>query len=195
MQSAVKNSCVFDRTFTSSINYTAADTFLNYLENAEYSIRYLFLGSREFGRFHVPLLDQNHSLCLQEVTLPSNLQTIAYDVFKNCYSLQKVTMPSNLNHIGTSTFENCKNLKEILLPDTLSSIGENAFKGCSVLKAINIPGNVKEIGDSAFEECVSLDEITIPHSIVLGKGVFCSCTALKTVIFFYFIWRCESSAN
>ena len=120
---------------------------------------------------------------LQEVTLPSNLQTIAYDVFKNCYSLQKVTMPSNLNHIGTSTFENCKNLKEILLPDTLSSIGENAFKGCSVLKAINIPGNVKEIGDSAFEECVSLDEITIPHSIVLGKGVFCSCTALKTVIF------------
>lgn len=88
-----------------------------------------------------------------------------------------------LNHIGTSTFENCKNLKEILLPDTLSSIGENAFKGCSVLKAINIPGNVKEIGDSAFEECVSLDEITIPHSIVLGKGVFCSCTALKTVIF------------
>ena len=35
----------------------------------------------------------------------------------------------------------------------------------------------------AFEECVSLDEITIPRSIVLGKGVFCNCTALKTVIF------------
>ena len=52
------------------INYTAADTFLNYLENAECSIRCLFLGSQEFGRFHVQLLDQNHSQYLREVALP-----------------------------------------------------------------------------------------------------------------------------
>ena len=41
--------------FILSINYTAADTSLNYLENAEYSIRCLFLGSQEFDRFHVQL--------------------------------------------------------------------------------------------------------------------------------------------
>ena len=40
------------------------------LFNQELGIPDAFLGSQEFGRFHVLLLDQNHSQCLQEVTLP-----------------------------------------------------------------------------------------------------------------------------
>ena len=52
------------------INYTAADTFLNYLENAECSIRCLFSVAKNSADFTFHFLDQNHSQCLREVALP-----------------------------------------------------------------------------------------------------------------------------
>ena len=52
------------------INYTAADTFQIILKMLNVVFDVFFLGSQEFGRFHVPLLDRNHSQCLREVALP-----------------------------------------------------------------------------------------------------------------------------
>lgn len=124
---------------------------------------------------------------LTEVKLPSTLETIAGEAFKDCKALKKVdfSTDSNLTSIGNDCFISCSALTAIDIPSSVNTIYQNAFKG-SGLKTLNL-NNVKTIQFSAFENCTSLKTVNIKYSgseqMTMGKDCFKGCTALESADF------------
>ena len=107
--------------------------------------------------------------------------------------------------------ESVKELKPVLSTVTIkegtTSLADNMFKGFTAISVVNLPTTTKitSIGEYAFAECESLTfmditmvesigkfafyksgltSITIPsNGIVLGEGVFASCTSLSVLEF------------
>ena len=133
-----------------------------------------------------------------------------------------ITIPSTLGgypvtNIGDYAFECCDDLTSVTIPDSVTSIGEGAFFGCSSLTAINvdsgnqnyssddgvffnknkteliccpggksgeyvIPNSVTSIGKGAFCECRRLTSVIIPDSVLnIGDGAFLECISLTSV--------------
>ena len=110
------------------------------------------------------------------------VKTIDDYEFDGCIGLQEIVLPTNLETIGKASFRNCNNLEIIVLPETLKTIGEAAFDACTKLTKINIPDSVATIEKGAFGACKSLEEITITNpKIVLGASVFESCENLRSI--------------
>lgn len=64
--------------------------------------------------------------------------------------LKALTLPSNLQTIGKNAFKDCYYLTGALeLPNTLTSIGDYAFAG-TAYTSVNMPYTLKTIGDYAF---------------------------------------------
>lgn len=97
---------------------------------------------------------------LQTAILPSTLQVIKDEAFKNRKSLNDIVLPNGLTKIGTACFNNCESLNSIVIPDTVTSIGSRAFSQ-SGLTSIYIPNSVKTIGAGAFL-CPKLERISLP---------------------------------
>lgn len=77
-------------------------------------------------------------------------------------------IPSTINTIGTNAFKDCKELVNVAIPDTVTKIGKGAFKNCSNLKSINIPLSVRSIDKSAFKGCKNL------NCIKYSSRIYCS---------------------
>ncbi len=84
---------------------------------------------------------------------------IGQRAFQDCSSLNNVYIPSNVQSIGASAFQNCASLTSIYLSDGLTTINDQAFRDCVSLRSITIPANVTLIGGQAFANCNSLKEI------------------------------------
>ena len=71
----------------------------------------------------------NRSFCgkdyLEKFIFPSNLETIEYSCFGDCYSLKTVILPKSLKSIGKGSFVLCGNL-ELTVPPNIE-IGEGVF--------------------------------------------------------------------
>lgn len=102
--------------------------------------------------------------------------------FDGCTGLQEIVLPTNLESIGKASFRNCNSLETIVLPETMKTIGESAFDACTKLAKINLPNSIEKIDKGAFGACKILEEVTITNpKIILGASVFESCEKLKTV--------------
>lgn len=68
---------------------------------------------------------------VEEVTLPSSLEFIAYGAFEGATRLTRVNFPedSQVWMVGDRAFEGCTNLNEITLPDSVWMLGEDIFTG------------------------------------------------------------------
>ena len=97
---------------------------------------------------------------LEDVSLPSTLETLASNAFASCPSLKAVSMPA-VKTIGESAFNNCAALVDITLPDGLQTVDYQAFLYCLSLKQINLPDSVETIGRNAFYQCPSLQGIWV----------------------------------
>ncbi len=141
---------------------------------------------------------------LEEVVLPSTLESIEYGAFYGCTSLKKISFSSenNLKIVNQSAFEKCDlqgtldlpsayvisnyafagnaDLKGVNLPDTLQTIGAYAFAGCSSLKNVNIAADKVKFGEYAFTNCSSLESFDV-NSSVISAGLFYNCENLKEV--------------
>lgn len=141
---------------------------------------------------------------LEEVVLPSTLESIDYGAFYGCSSLQKITFSgkNNLKIINQNAFENCdlrdtlklpaacvisdyafagnQKLKGIELGKNLYSIGQYAFAGCKKLKDIKIDAKKVKYGAYSFTGCETLKEFEV-NSAVLPEGMFYECEDLKKV--------------
>ena len=139
---------------------------------------------------------------VSEVSLPTSLQTIDANAFRNFTNLKSVTIPRNVTGIGSGAFSGCSNVaklvyadgcakalstglksvSEVSLPQTLQAIDANAFKNFTNLKSILIPANVSSIGDYAFQGCKSITSISIPKSVTnIPQSAFDGCTGLTSV--------------
>ena len=65
--------------------------------------------------------------------------------------LETLSLPSTIETIGNEAFKNCTNLKRIVvLGNNLKTIGDGAFAGDTYLGSITIPNSVTYIGKDAF---------------------------------------------
>ena len=141
---------------------------------------------------------------LEEVVLPSTLQSIEYGAFYGCTALQKISFSSenNLQIISQNAFENCDlqgtidlsaicvisdyafagnvHLEGVTTSEALLSIGEYAFAGCEKLKDVTITAKKVKYGPYAFTGCDALTSFYV-NAAVLPEGMFYECELLETV--------------
>ena len=141
---------------------------------------------------------------LEEIVLPSTLESIEYGAFYGCSKLQKITFSgeNNLFIINQNAFENCdlqgtidltgacvisdyafagnRNLKGIKTDESLLSIGKYAFAGCKSLKDVTITSDKVKYGAYAFTGCKALESFYVNAS-VLPEGMFYECDNLTKV--------------
>lgn len=97
-----------------------------------------------------------------EITTPSGISYIEYNVFMECTKLNKLTVSDGVQCIGAWAFCGCP-ITQLSLPTTLSVIGEGAFES-TLLTDVNIPTGVFHIGERAFAT-QSLRSVVIPPSV------------------------------
>ncbi len=141
---------------------------------------------------------------LEEIVLPSTLQSIEYGAFYGCPSLQRITFSgeNNLQIVSQSAFEGCdlqdtidlssicvisnyafagnQDLEGVITTDALLSIGEYAFAGCKSLEKFTLEADKVKYGPYAFTGCESLESFYVNAS-VLPDGMFYECDSLKEV--------------
>ena len=141
---------------------------------------------------------------LEEVVLPSTLQSIEYGSFYGCSSLEKISFSSenNVQIVSQSAFEGCnltgevdlsavcvisnyafagnQKMEGILTGDALLSIGEYAFAGCKKLENVTITADKVKYGPYAFTGCESLKEFYV-NAAVLPEGMFYECDDMTAV--------------
>ena len=141
---------------------------------------------------------------LEEVVLPSTLNSIEYGAFYGCSALERITFSgeNNVQIISQSAFEGCnlqgtvdlsaacvisnyafagnQKMEGIITTDALLSIGEYAFAGCKKLSNVTIESAKVKYGPYAFTGCESLESFYVNAS-VLPDGMFYECKELKEV--------------
>lgn len=99
------------------------------------------------------------------VTIPSNVKTIAPQVFKNHKEIVYVDLGENVSDIGDEAFLGCSNLRKIVYPDCRIKIRDRAFMNCG-LQTVVIPDNVYEMGAGVFDDTVGECTIVFMGDII-----------------------------
>lgn len=104
-------------------------------------------------------------------------QTALGDQMFRSSSLQRITLPSTLETINYEAFRETKQLTEIEIPASVSYIGDGAFYSDTALDgALTFSENVRYIGDNAFLNCVELDAVTILNATCdIAPTAFSQC--------------------
>ena len=119
---------------------------------------------------------------LEEVVIPSTIETIEPNAFANCKKMKKIVLPDGLKKIDEFAFAYCEQLEEIIIPDSVEVIEEGAFDGCINLKKVKLSNGLKQIGTNAFKGCSLLEEIEVPEGVEsLEEGCFKECKNLKKI--------------
>lgn len=122
-----------------------------------------------------------------DVSLPSTLQYMGCEVFKECLSLESIVLPEGLIAVNQRTFQNCKALKYVYVPSTFDmlnawwgsgqfELGHNVangmFQGCENLKYVyyntDIPQAYK--GESACTVATAFDEASAKNCTLIIKA-------------------------
>ena len=131
-----------------------------------------------------PFIGNKDITSFDELKFFSNLKTLGYGAFKDCYNLSHISLPKGLKTIEPYAFENCA-LTSIDLPEGLLSIEGWAFSMSNGktgnLQSINIPNSVTYIGGGAFSGSI-ITSISLPNGIESLNGVFYGCSNLREIV-------------
>lgn len=117
---------------------------------------------------------------LEEIELPSSIESLGWGTFTKCTSLKKVDISNTkITTIAHDLFLQCKSLEEVIFPNTVNGvIGDSSFRECTSLKTITIPGGIKGVGGRAFEGCTALPSLTLTSSVTtIPDYAFKDCTS------------------
>lgn len=110
---------------------------------------------------------------IKTVSLPKGLAILKEYTFADCYQLAEVIIPegSQLESIEYDVFRNCSSLKNIDLSKftKLAEIGSRAFVNTK-LTEVYIPRSVTNIEDDGFDGCYSLQQITVHENNKMYKS-------------------------
>ena len=113
-----------------------------------------------------------------KAVLPEGLRHISVACFTGCINLEEINIPSTVETIDDGAFLFCEKLERIKFPNGLKEIADLSFQGTS-LKTVNIPDSCTRIGEEAFFECPELEEINIANpDAMIGDDAFASCYKL-----------------
>lgn len=94
---------------------------------------------------------------ISEIKLPSNLQTVEKEAFKNCKSLKVVQFEGKEDSeltIQFNAFKDCEKLDSVIFGTDNSlkkvTIEKGAFEGCTSLRAVYLNCSECKISDGAF---------------------------------------------
>ena len=140
---------------------------------------------------------------LKEVSLPSTLKSISYQVFErsgltscvvpdgcrmsygvfdDCSSLTYVKLPSDMTAIPDGTLAGCSKLADFEIPAGVTSIGHSAFEGTAIT-SIAFPDAVSELADEVCKSCRYLKEVRLPASLTrIGDQAFSFCESIEKFI-------------
>lgn len=65
-----------------------------------------------------------------------SLNKIPTGAFSDCWYLQEINLPSTVQSIGDNAFLNCRSFYSFTLSDNINYIGEKAFAGCDNLRTV-----------------------------------------------------------
>lgn len=120
---------------------------------------------------------------LTDVTLGEYLETIGYDVFKDCTALPTIVIPNRVIYVSCNSFENCPKLANLTLGNSVKYIESSAFYGCTDLTKVNIPNSVITIDSSAFYGCTNLAILNLGTNVQnINASAFQNCNALKNLV-------------
>lgn len=114
----------------------------------------------------------------------TQLTELGEDMFYNAFALENVLLPSTLQTIREKAFYLCESLQTISIPNSVTQIKKFAFSFCERLRETGITGSsqLTHIGSYAFQNCRSLLKFTLPSTIKTvdtdGGKVFHECTKL-----------------
>ena len=121
---------------------------------------------------------------LTSVSLPSSIEMLNNNCFKDCKNLIDVKISEGLKQIPVSAFENCTSLTGINLPNSIETIMAAAFKGCSSLERFSSPSALVKIDDEVFSNCISLKDFQCDENLSsLGVAAFSGCYNLEAFTF------------
>lgn len=99
--------------------------------------------------------------------------------FSDCTHLKLVVL-HDVELIGPKCFSGCTSLSDFHLPASCVKLGYKCFKG-SGITSINLQG-VENVGEWCFQDCQHLSNIGEQFSDkIMRSGVFCGCSALKSL--------------
>ncbi len=137
-----------------------------------------------------------------KVTLPSTLETVKKEAFRECPALTEVYSKSPV--IGTYMFYDCIELSKVtlentvvinerafnnakgskvetlVLPEGLTTIGAYAFPRLSITELV-LPSTLTNVSNDAFRECKKLQKVVVLGSII-GANMFAECSSLNRLI-------------
>lgn len=122
---------------------------------------------------------------LENVTFETGIDSIPWNLFKNCTALSKVVIPETVKTIEGAAFSGCLSLTSVSLPTGLRKIEDSAFESCKRLPSIVLPDSLAEIGSRAFSDCEKLVSLKLPNNTETGctinQKAFSNCTRLTTI--------------
>ena len=77
-----------------------------------------------------------HDNLIEEVLLPSTLETIEKDTFFDFENIKKINIPSSVIEIGSQSFWGLDRIEEIVIPNTVKRVGKHAFCNISRCKLV-----------------------------------------------------------
>lgn len=123
----------------------------------------------------------NRSLIGSRLVIPEGITAIHASLFLACYGLEEVILPSTMESIGQYAFANITTLYRASLGGTLR-IGNSAFRGCSSLTEVDFGVRLTEIGEYAFSGC-AMTSVTLPASLENLRPSAFRNTSLRTIIY------------
>lgn len=123
------------------------------------------------------------ALCtnLEEVSLPSTLETIGSEAFYSCEKLPSIDIPDSVTRFGNSVFSGCVLFESLTIPEGVTELRYYFASGCTALKQIDLPSTIEELGDGAFADCTALETIELPEGLKRIYGSFKYCSNLKNI--------------
>lgn len=134
---------------------------------------------------------------IESITIPSSVETISMQCFKDCRSLASITIDSSsqLSRIEYLSFENCFKLSTInrfesagFICDGIAvySIGYDrlvVYPPASTRAFFTLKDTINRVEDSAFLMCRNIESIMLPDSGItsIGRSAFRGCSSLKHI--------------
>lgn len=137
--------------------------------------------------------DKSKLLCVAPVariiTIPEGVTQFAENAISGNNVIEEITIPSTVDTIPNGFFSYCGNLKKVILNVGVKKIEQKAFNYCTSLEYVKFPEGLTHIGngsdvfsDGVFVHCDNLKEVTLPNSMeFICRNAFFFCENLKKV--------------
>jgi hypothetical protein len=131
------------------------------------------------------------NVILEEIVIPSSVESIYAMAFYNCENLKKVTFyncPNSFSMIlcHPKAFMKCGNLQEIVYDKPqifLPAYRKSGYEFAGCVNLMRFDGYLGHLTNSLFADCPKLETLTFWDGVEFDRTALDGCDGLKTVTF------------